>query len=167
MHAYCMEWLENKLQPGARVLDVGCGSGYLLATFYELCKKTDGSAAVFGIEHVQELADFSQINLNKSYSAQLTNGAIQVICGDGREGYAAGGPFDAIHVGAAAAQVPQALLQQLSPNGTLVIPVGPDGGNQVIKRITKSADANKFVEENLLGVRYVPLTSVQHQVNRY
>ena len=36
MHAYCMEWMETKLRPGARVLDVGCGSGYLCATFYEL-----------------------------------------------------------------------------------------------------------------------------------
>ena len=48
-----MEWLEPKLQEGARVLDVGCGSGYLLATFYELTKKADGSAAVFGIEHIE------------------------------------------------------------------------------------------------------------------
>ena len=68
MHAYCMEWLEKKLQPGARVLDVGCGSGYLLATFYELCKKPDGSAAVFGIEHVEELAEFSRVNLRKSFA---------------------------------------------------------------------------------------------------
>ena len=59
MHAYCMEWLEPKLQPGASVLDVGCGSGYLLATFYELCKNpSDGKAHIYGIEHVEELAEF-------------------------------------------------------------------------------------------------------------
>ena len=137
MHAYCMEWLENKLKPGARVLDIGCGSGYLLATFYELTKKADGSAAVYGIEHVEELAEFSRVNVRKSYGAQLDNGSISVICGDGRQGYAAGAPYDAIHVGAAAATVPEALLEQLSPEGVLVIPVGPENGNQYVMRITK------------------------------
>jgi len=38
MHAYCLEWLQDRLQPGSRVLDVGCGSGYLSAAFYELVK---------------------------------------------------------------------------------------------------------------------------------
>ena len=68
MHAYCMEWLEPKLQPGASVLDVGCGSGYLLATFYELCKNpSDGKAHIYGIEHVEELAEFSRVNVRKAY----------------------------------------------------------------------------------------------------
>ena len=39
MHAYCLEWSEKKLVPGAKVLDVGCGSGYLLAAFYHLVKQ--------------------------------------------------------------------------------------------------------------------------------
>ena len=51
MHAYCLEWLEKKLVPGARVLDVGCGSGYLLGAFYEMVKK-DEKAHVIGIEHI-------------------------------------------------------------------------------------------------------------------
>lgn len=84
------------------MLDVGCGSGYLCATFYELTKKQDGSAHVYGIEHISELAEFSIANLRKSYGTQLDSLAIQVVCGDGRQGYAAGAPYDAIHVGAAA-----------------------------------------------------------------
>ena len=55
MHAYCMEWMKDKLVPGAKVLDVGCGSGYLCATFYEMTVK-NGSANVIGIEHIDELA---------------------------------------------------------------------------------------------------------------
>ena len=62
MHGYCLEWLQSSLKPGAKVLDVGCGSGYLTACFYEMT-----GSKVVGIEHIQELADFSVKNLQKSY----------------------------------------------------------------------------------------------------
>ena len=58
-------------------------------------------------------------------------------CGDGRLGCPEFSPYNAIHVGAAAELVPDALLHQLSPDGgQLVIPVGPYG-DQVIKKITR------------------------------
>ena len=63
MHAYCLGWLESVLQPGAKVLDVGSGSGYLCAVFYELTR-----SKVVGVEHIAELCEFSKDNLEKSYS---------------------------------------------------------------------------------------------------
>ena len=87
MHAYCLEWLVSKLTPGARCLDVGCGSGYLCAAFYEFCKNQDGSANIVGIDHIDDLCDFSLKNLNKSYSKQIEDGSIKIVCGDGRKGY--------------------------------------------------------------------------------
>ena len=48
MHAYCLEWLEDVLKPGAKVLDVGSGSGYLCAVFHELTR-----GKVVGVEHIQ------------------------------------------------------------------------------------------------------------------
>ena len=67
MHAYAMEQLQTKLVPGARVLDVGCGSGYLCAAFYEMTQQK-GVANVVCMEHVDELAEFSRNNLKKGYS---------------------------------------------------------------------------------------------------
>ena len=85
MHAYCLEWLKDKLVPGAKVLDVGCGSGYLVAAFYEMVK--DPSAkhpSVVGIEHIQQLAELSIKNLSKSYKPELESNAIKIVFGDGR-----------------------------------------------------------------------------------
>ena len=56
------------------------------------------------------MAEFSLKNLSKSYSEQLKNGNIKVVCGDGREGFKEGAPYDVIHVGAAAPEIPQALI---------------------------------------------------------
>ena len=61
-----------------------------------------------------------------------------------------------IHVGAAADPIPDALLEQLDMGGVMVIPVGPDGGNQYIMKITR--EPHGFRKETLIGVRYVPLT---------
>ena len=71
LHASVLGYAESKLQKGAKVLDVGCGSGVLLAAFYEMTKKEDGTANVIGIEHIEELAEFSRTNLRKNYSTQL------------------------------------------------------------------------------------------------
>ena len=58
MHAYCLGWLESVLQPGAKVLDVGSGSGYLCAVFNEMTR-----SKVVGIEHIPELVEISKENL--------------------------------------------------------------------------------------------------------
>lgn len=64
-----------------------------------------------GIEHIPELAEFSIQNLRKSYSKQLDDKSILIVCGDGRLGYPTFAPYAVIHVGAAADGVPKPLLE--------------------------------------------------------
>lgn len=123
MHAHVLELLKDKLKPGAKVLDVGSGSGILLA--YASGMVTPGGC-VCGIEHIPELVQFAKSNLARKpeYRQLVESGTITNVEGDGYAGLPQQGPFDAIHVGAAAPQVPPALLEQLAPGGRLVIPVG-------------------------------------------
>ncbi len=90
-HAHAAEDLLPFLKPGARVLDVGSGSGYLAAVFYHLIqdpadpKSADGK--VVGIEHIPELVEWSIENLRKDkLGPALDEGKIQMIAGDGRKG---------------------------------------------------------------------------------
>lgn len=70
----------------------------------------------------------------------------------------------AIHVGAAAPEVPQALLDQLAPRGKMVIPVGTEGGTQSLQLITKD-DSGNISKTTICYVRYVPLCDLDHQID--
>lgn len=158
MHAYALEMLYDKLVPGARVLDVGSGSGYLTACIARLIQP---SGKAVGIEHIPELVELSKRNISKNARSLLDDGTIEIIVGDGRLGYPQGGPYDAIHVGAAAPSRPNALIDQLKPGGRLVVPVGV--GSQQMMIYDKSEDGTKVHESATLGVRYVPLTDKEKQ----
>ncbi|GAA95996.1 uncharacterized protein L969DRAFT_90239 [Mixia osmundae IAM 14324] len=153
MHANALENVLPFLRPGARVLDVGSGSGYLLGIFNALVSP---GGRVVGIDHIPELVDLSRENLIRDgYQTELKSDAIRLIAGDGRQGVETEGPYDVIHVGAAAPKLPQALVDQLKSPGRLFIPIGTN--DQSIYQIDKDADG-KVTQVKLYGVRYVPLT---------
>ncbi len=131
------------IEPGARVLDVGTGSGYQAAVLAEL------GARVFGVELIEPLAAQAAARLQALGYAQVS-----VRAGDGWQGWPEHAPYDAIIVAAAAARVPEALRQQLAIGGRLVIPVGV-GWSQVLLSIERTATG--FRERTVAPVAFVPL----------
>jgi protein-L-isoaspartate(D-aspartate) O-methyltransferase len=114
MHAYALEKLRDYLQPGMRALDIGSGSGYLTACMAHM---VGAEGLVVGIEHIRELVELSERNVAKQHADWLTAGRIKFVTGDGRKGFAEDGPYDCIHVGAAAPKKPTDLLAQLKAPG--------------------------------------------------
>ncbi|KAI0806273.1 Pcmt1-prov protein [Irpex lacteus] len=157
MHAHASEHLLPYLKHGAKVLDVGSGSGYLSAVLHHLVESPSGAEGkVIGIEHIPELVDFAIGNLKKDGLSQaLEESRIIMIAGDGRKGYPQEAPYDAIHVGAAAPTLPEPLVDQLASPGRMFIPVGTD--SQVILQVDKDEQGN-VTKKELMDVMYVPLT---------
>ena len=166
MHAMCAELMLEAVGggqsggEGVNVLDVGSGSGYLAAVLSRLIGE---HGRVYGIEHIPELVQTSIANLRADDPALLSRVHIQQ--GDGRLGLPSAAPFNAIHVGAAAAEVPAALIEQLKEGGVLVVPVGEENDDQWLEVIQKQA-GGRLKKTRVTGVRYVPLTSKEHQMRR-
>lgn len=165
MHAAASESLE-KFMPendNRRVLDVGSGSGYLTHVLANLVCGAHGmgSGKVVGIDHIQGLVDMAKRNMLKSEEGRglMESGKVEFVCGDGRKGCPEHGPYDAIHVGAAAVELHQELVDQLKSPGRLFIPVEDnDGwGSQWIWVVDKD-EQGKVTKRKDMGVRYVPLT---------
>ncbi len=130
-----------------KVLEIGTGCGYQTAVLAALVK------SVYSIERIKELQDrakktLTQLNIRNVYFKH----------GDGFTGWAGHAPYDAILCAAAPAEVPGALLKQLAVNGRLIIPIGPEG-RQTLMRITRRTDARgeEFISERLGLVAFVPL----------
>lgn len=154
MHAHALELLALHLVPGARVLDIGSGSGYLSACMARMVGPT---GMVIGVDHLVPLVDLAIANVSRSDPDLLENGYLTLLHGDGWKGCPDDGPFDCIHVGAAAEKLPQKLLGQLKSGGRMVIPVGTN--SQYFYQIDRKLNG-EIVEKKLMGVRYVPLVKV-------
>eukprot|EP00834_Sanchytrium_tribonematis_P006954 NODE_567_length_5957_cov_0.651588.p4 type:complete len:151 gc:universal NODE_567_length_5957_cov_0.651588:3504-3052(-) len=149
MHAYALELLN--IHENDKILDIGCGSGYLSACFAKLTHNQ-----VIAIDHLPELVKLSQNNVSKG-NPEITN--LQYFTVDGRFGYKPYAPYDVIHVGAAASELHSDLLQQLSNHGRLLIPVGKQ--DQKLMLVTRNG--NEYHKQSLMDVMYVPLTDKENQ----
>ncbi|MSP83972.1 MAG: protein-L-isoaspartate(D-aspartate) O-methyltransferase [Alphaproteobacteria bacterium] len=128
------------------VLEIGTGSGYQAAILARLCRR------VYTIEVHRVLYEDA---LERFRALQLNN--ITARLGDGGKGWPEAAPFDRVLLTCAAEEIPQVLLDQLRPDGMMILPLGGQGRVQELMRVTRSGD--KVVTERLADVRFVPLVS--------
>ncbi|KAJ1654185.1 hypothetical protein IWQ61_005843 [Dispira simplex] len=163
MHGYALEYLQEALQPGVKVLDVGSGSGYLTACMAEL---VGPQGKVVGVEHIPELVTWSRQNVQRARPDYLEQDRILFVQGDGRLGYSPEAPYDVIHVGAASEGRPTQMLEQLKSPGKMFVPVEDSSHlGQSIILYSKTSDG-KVTQHTLMGVAYVPLTDPEIQTGR-
>lgn len=130
---------------GARVLEVGAGSGYGAAILGQIAEQ------VIAIERHPELARLAAERMER-----LGYANVRIVEGDGTRGWPDAAPYDAILAAAAGTSIPRALVEQLAPGGTLVMPLGPADGAQELVRLRKQG-GGRLEREELGAVRFVPL----------
>lgn len=134
---------EARIDATDKVLEIGSGSGYGAAVLAELAH------TVHTVERIEDLYGAAASRL-----AALGYNNVRVHHGDGTRGLPNEAPFDAIVVTAGAEWVPEAYQQQLADGGRLIIPVGPPGGQQML-RLTRCGD--EWQRDTLGGFGFVPL----------
>ncbi len=150
------------VQPGERVLEIGTGSGYQSAFLSHLTDQ------VYTIEIIKPLAKRTRGIYDKLISEGYTEfRAINTKNADGYYGWKENAPFDKIIVTAGIDHVPPPLLQQLKPNGIMVIPIGPPGAQHVLKIEKRQSADGKFIVSrsdiyNGAIVNFVPFTKMEN-----
>ncbi|OJX12969.1 MAG: protein-L-isoaspartate O-methyltransferase [Caedibacter sp. 37-49] len=136
------------IQPhrGQKVLEIGTGTGYQSAVLAQIVKE------VYTIEIIPELSLTAQRHFNE---CEYKN--IYPLIGSGAEGWLEYAPYDGILITAACDTIPHALLDQLSPNGHMVIPLGGKGRTQMLTLVKKDANG-QIHEKAILPVAFVPFT---------
>lgn len=142
--AYMTELLE--LEEDDVVFEVGAGSGYHAAVIAEIVEK------VYTVEIVEPLAESCAERLER-----LGYDNVTVRHADGYHGWEEHAPFDAIVVTAAASHIPPPLVEQLKPEGRMIIPVGPPMQIQNLMLVEKDEEG-RVTQRNVMPVRFVPFT---------
>jgi protein-L-isoaspartate(D-aspartate) O-methyltransferase len=136
------------VKPGARVLEIGTGSGYGAAVLSRI------AAEVYTVERVGALAEEARARL-----ATLGYTNVHVREGDGSLGLAEHAPYDAIVVTAGGPRVPKALLHQMALGGRLVMPVESGRGQRLVRVVR--TEAHEYEYQDLEPVAFVPLIGAE------
>ncbi len=156
IHMTAMFCEYSRMGVGQKILEVGGGCGYMSCVYAEIVAPSNTPRELWGhvwsVEIVEELAEYAKKNIERiGYADRVT-----MIHGDASEGLPEYAPYDVIIVTSAAPDVPKQMIEQLVPEGVLLIPVGGPHLYQELVRMRRSKDG-KIEEESLGGVAFVPM----------
>jgi protein-L-isoaspartate(D-aspartate) O-methyltransferase len=143
---------ELELNPRHTVLEIGTGSGYQAAILSQLCRR------LYSIERLKPLHDIAVARFEEMKIRNVT-----AVVGDGYKGMPNAAPFDRIILTCGASQEPPpALLEQLAPNGIMILPVRLNALKEQLVKIRKDEEG-AITQQPIMDVRFVPLVS-EHDV---
>jgi protein-L-isoaspartate(D-aspartate) O-methyltransferase len=147
-----------------RALDIGSGSGFLTLC---LSKFLGPNSTTFGIDHFEEIVNYSKEAINTNHSQYLESGRIKLLVRDGFKGLPEEGPFDIIHFGAACKEIPNVIIDQLEIGGIVLIPLGTDEDeNKILSVAIKDQHGNIKITE-LYDIDCDSLTSKEAQLEKF
>lgn len=138
-----------EIGPGAKVLEIGAGSGYAAAVVGRV------AGEVIAIERHEELAAEATGRMRR-----LGYDNVRIVQGDGSGGLPDEAPFDAILAAASGSHVPETLKRQLAIGGALVMPVGAPGAVQILVKVIRTG-VEDYASADLGAVRFVPLVGAE------
>ncbi|KAG5668420.1 hypothetical protein PVAND_016360 [Polypedilum vanderplanki] len=161
-HAYALESLANHIHPNSKILDIGCGTGYLTACFARLIQAkarenlTAATGTVYAVDYHPKLIEFAVESLNLDDQKLIKNGRVKIFQSGSIKACTEFGPFDVIHVGVASNETPSELLSQLNLYGRMLCSVGPRSGSHIMEqydRISTSEVSKKILANEI----YIPI----------
>jgi protein-L-isoaspartate(D-aspartate) O-methyltransferase len=134
-----------ELQSGAKVLEIGAGSGYQTVILSQIAER------IYSVERVLQLCEEADRRFTK-----LGIKNVSLKCDDGTLGWKDYAPFDGILVAAGSPDIPTPLVYQLKIGCHLVIPIGADQRSQRLIRVTRHTE-KEFITEDFGACAFVPL----------
>ncbi|XP_017298621.1 uncharacterized protein LOC103507014 [Diaphorina citri] len=162
--AACLQHLSDKLLPGANVLDLGFGSGFMSCC---MARMVGDKGHVTAVDHIPQLINLFMTKLKISYPKLYKLYKIMdVVEWDARKPYKKNGPYDVIHFGSGVKHIPIEFISDLKINGSILVPVGPPYGPHILKKITL-IKRNLYTIQNLAEVEAFHFCSPEEQTSDF
>jgi protein-L-isoaspartate(D-aspartate) O-methyltransferase len=158
MHAVQLELLKDCFKNAKKALDIGTGSGFVALCLSKMMR-CEGSKT-YAVDHIGKIIELAKENISKNHKDYVVDGRLEFVVADGRKGLPEYAPYDVIFVGGAVSEMPDELVEQLAPGGSMLIPVGEFTQQLIIVHKTRDEE---IVKKPVMSVMFGRLQSAREQ----